>query len=304
VSVGAEHRRAAIVMAMLALVWGYAWIVAKIGLSQAGPFAFAAMRVVCGVAALSAFLLLVMRRLPSRRPPRGAALVGLIQTGAFLVLNTWALAGAQPGKISILTFTMPFWVLLFAWPVLAERVRGLQWLAIVAALVGLILILEPWLIHAEVGPKLLAVLAGMAWGTGVVLTKRIQRDHPFDTLDFTFWQMAIGMVPIVACALLVPEAPPRITPTLIAAVLFSGVIATAGGWLMWQYVLNRLPAGTTSLSSLAVPVVAIVASALQLGERLRPAEMVGAACIGLALGLISWQAVRTHRRDEPSMAQE
>ncbi|MEO8040539.1 MAG: DMT family transporter [Betaproteobacteria bacterium] len=302
-SMAAEHRRAAIVMAVLAFVWGYSWIVAKIGLSQAGPFAFGAMRVVCGVSALAVFLV-AMKRLPSRRPPRGAALVGVIQTGAFLILNTWALAGAQPGKISILTFTMPFWVLLFAWPVLGERVRGQQWFAIVSALIGLVLILEPWLMRADAGPKVLAVLAGMAWGTGVVLTKRIQREHPVDTLDFTFWQMTIGMVPIVACALLVPEAPVRYTPTLVMAVLFSGVIATGGGWLMWQYVLNRLPAGTTSLSSLAVPVVAIVSSALQLGERLRPAELVGASFIGLALGIVSWQAVRTHRPDEPSMAQE
>jgi len=299
-----ERRRAAIVMAVLALVWGYAWIVAKIGLSQSGPFAFAAMRTACGVLALGAFLLIKRHHLPLR-PPRGAALVGLVQTGAFLMLNTWALSSGEPGKTSILTFTMPFWVLLFAWPVLAERVHGLQWVAIASALAGLVLIMEPWLLHAAVLPKVLAVLAGMAWATGVVLTKSLQRrEGPVDALEFTFWQMVIGMLPMVVVALLVPEAPPRMTPTLITTVLFSGVLATAGGWLMWQYVLDRLPAGTTSLASLAVPVVATLSSALQLGERLRAAELLGAALIALSLGLISWQAVRTHTRDEPSMAQE
>lgn len=298
-----EHRRAAIVMAVLALVWGYAWIVAKIGLSQSGPFAFAAMRTACGVLALGAFVLIKRGHLPLR-PPRGAVLVGLVQTGAFLMLNTWALSSGEPGKTSILTFTMPFWVLLFAWPVLAERVHGLQWIAIVLALAGLVLIMEPWLMHAAVLSKVLAVLAGMAWATGVVLTKSLQREAPVDALDFTFWQMVIGMVPMVVVAWLVPEAPPRVTPTLIMTVVFSGVLATAGGWLMWQYVLNRLPAGTTSLASLAVPVVATLSSAVQLGERLRAAELYGAALIALSLGLISWEAVRSHTRDDPSMAQE
>jgi drug/metabolite transporter (DMT)-like permease len=303
VSEHGERRRAALVMAALALIWGYSWIIAKLGLSQAGPFSFSALRVVCGVLALGGFLLLKRRRLPGR-PPRGAALVGVVQTGAFLMLNTWALSRGEPGKISILTFTMPFWVLLFAWPVLAERVRGLQWLAIACALAGLVLVMEPWQMQATAGSKALAVLAGMAWATGVVLTKRLQRHAPVDTVDFTFWQMTIGLVPILLVAWLVHEPLPRFTPTLIMAVLFSGVIATAGGWLMWQYVLNRMPAGTTSLASLAVPVVAMIASALQFDERLRPAELSGAALITIALGLISWQAVRSHTRDDPSMAQE
>lgn len=290
-------------MAVLALVWGYAWIVAKIGLSQSGPFAFAAMRTACGVVALGAFLLIRRGHLP-RRPPRGAALVGLVQTGAFLMLNTWALSSGEPGKTSILTFTMPFWVLLFAWPVLAERVHGRQWIAIVCALAGLVLIMEPWLMHAAVLSKVLAVLAGMAWATGVVLTKSLQREGPVDALEFTFWQMVIGMLPMVLVAAVVPEAPPRMTGTLVVTVVFSGVLATAGGWLMWQYVLNRLPAGTTSLASLAVPVVATLSSAVQLGERLRAAELYGAALIALSLGLISWEAVRSHKRDDPSMAQE
>jgi drug/metabolite transporter (DMT)-like permease len=298
-----ERQRAVLVMAALSLIWGYSWIVAKLGLSQSGPFTFAMLRVTCGVAALGACLLLMGRR-PPRRPPRGAVLVGVVQTGAFLTLNTWALAGSGPGKISILTFTMPFWVLLFAWPTLDERVRGGQWLAIGTALAGLLLIMEPWRMQATTFSKALAVLAGASWATGVVLTKRVQRNAPVDALDFTFWQMAIGVVPMAFIALLSPEPWPTWTPLLWVAVLFNGVVATALGWLMWQYVLNRLPAGTTSLSSLAVPLIATVSAAVQLGERLRPAEVAGATLIVAALGLISLQAIRAHKPDEPSMAQE
>ena len=181
---------------------------------------------------------------------------------------------------------------------------GLQWLAIVCGLTGLVLIMEPWLMHAGILPKVLAVLAGMAWAIGVVLTKRLQRHRPVDAFDFTFWQMVFGLVPMVLVALIVHEPIPAFSALLVLTVLLSGVVATAGGWLMWQYVLNRLPAGTTSLASLAVPVVATISSAIQLGERLRAAELVGAALIAVALGLVSWQAVRSHTRDEPSMAQE
>jgi drug/metabolite transporter (DMT)-like permease len=116
--------------------------------------------------------------------------------------------------------------------------------------------------------------------------------------------MVFGLMPMVLVALVVQEPVPAFSATLVLTVVLSGVLATAGGWLMWQYVLNRLPAGTTSLASLAVPVVATISSAIQLGERLRAAELFGAALIAVALGLVSWQAVRSHTRDEPGMAQE
>ncbi|MCW5627153.1 MAG: DMT family transporter, partial [Burkholderiales bacterium] len=102
---------------------------------------------------------------------------------------------------------------------------------------------------------------------------------------------------------IVVEPAPRWTPLLWIALLFSGGLATAVGWLMWQYVLSRLPAGTTSLSSLAVPLIATVSSAIQLGERLRIAEIIGAACIVVALALMSWQSIRNRQRDEPTVVE-
>jgi drug/metabolite transporter (DMT)-like permease len=40
--------------------------------------------------------------------------------------STWALESGAAGKTAVLVYTMPFWVLLLAWPILAERIRGLQ----------------------------------------------------------------------------------------------------------------------------------------------------------------------------------
>ena len=279
-----QARRAAIVMALLSLVWGYAWITAKIGLDHAGPFDFAFLRVAVGVLTLGA-LLLWQRRPLQPVPWRAAIFMGVVQTAAFLELNTWALVDSGPGKTSILTFTMPFWVVLFAWPVLGERLRGLQWLAASLALGGLVAILEPWRLEASTTSKLLAVLAGATWAAGVVVAKRLHGRVQTDALQLTFWQMLIGLVPMALIAWLVPQRPVDWSLPLAGALAFSGVLATGLGWFMWLYVLHRLPAGTTSLSSLAIPVVAAVSSALQLGERLRPAELGGMCAIAAALAL-------------------
>ena len=57
---------------------------------------------------------------------------------------TWALHGEGAGKTAILTYTMPFWLLLMAWVFLGERLKGFQWVAVAVALAGLILVLAPW----------------------------------------------------------------------------------------------------------------------------------------------------------------
>ncbi len=38
----------------------------------------------------------------------------------------WALEAGGTGKTAILVYTMPFWVLIMAWPFLSERITGLN----------------------------------------------------------------------------------------------------------------------------------------------------------------------------------
>ena len=53
-----------------------------------------------------------------------------------------ALHDAGAGKVSVLTYTMPFWLLLLAWSFLGERLRGVQWLAVVLSFAGLVLVVR------------------------------------------------------------------------------------------------------------------------------------------------------------------
>jgi drug/metabolite transporter (DMT)-like permease len=123
----------ALALALLALIWGYNWVVMKVGLQYAQPFTFSALRTLLGAVGLFA-LLLVLRR-PLRPPPlRWTIAIGLLQTTGFVGLMMWALESGGAGKTSVLTYTMPFWLLLLAWAFLGERLRGVQWLAVALAL--------------------------------------------------------------------------------------------------------------------------------------------------------------------------
>jgi len=298
-----ETRRAVIVMVLLVILWGYSWITSKIGLNYASPIDVVALRLELGI--LTLFIGLLWTRRPLKpRHWQALLMIGLIQTGAFLLLNTWALSEGVPGKTSVLVFTMPFWVLVFAWPMLHERIEGLQWVAVVLAIVGLVFVLKPWQMHTSLFSKTLAVAAGMCWAIGVVYAKRLHNQAKVEPLSFTFWQMIVGLIPILIAQALVDRSPIVWSDTFIVVTLFNGVMATGVGWLAWLYVLHRLPAGTTSLSSLGIPVIAIFSSWIQLDEEPGPWEMRGMLLIGIALALLSYLSIRRHEEPEPMMGQE
>lgn len=282
-------------MLALILIWGYAWLASKIALAYCTPFTLATLRITVGVATM--FLVLVAARKSLRpRHLKAALVMGLIQTAAFHLLNNWALAGGSTGNISILVFTMPFWVLLLAWPWLGERVSPVGWVSVLLAAVGLVAMMDLPGAAQGLFAKSLAVAAGLTWALGVVVAKRLQTRMTLDLLNFTFWQMLLGLLPMLLLVAVSDQPPVQWTPTFVAALLFLGIPSTALGWWMWLYVLRALPAGVTGLSSLGVPVVALLGSFVHLDERPSTLEWAGTVLILAALALLSLDALRRSAR--------
>jgi len=279
---------------ILSVTWGYTWVMAKQALAYAPPFAFAAERSLGGAVALFAALKLMGRPLKLNAP--GATLaIGLFQITGFMALSTWALVEGGPGKTAVLIFTMPIWVLLIAWPILGERIRGTQWLAAASTLTGLLLIIEPWNMHTSLFSKFLGVTAALCWAIGTVLIKRLRAKQQVDLLSLTTWQMLIGAVPLVLLAVVIPERATDWSATYIGILAFMSVISTAFCWWLWITLLDRVPAWEASLSVLGTPVVAIVSSRLMMGEEFRFSEVTGILLIGAGLALLSligWTASR------------
>jgi drug/metabolite transporter (DMT)-like permease len=273
----------------LALLWGYSWIMMKIGLRHAHPFDFAALRVGIGAALLFLIASLAGRPLRLSRY-RMALLLGMLQVSLFVALSHFALLVAGPGKTSVLVFTMPFWTIVFAHFLLRERMSGLQWLAVALAFAGLTLIVAPWNLTSLEG-SMLAVTGGAVWALAAVLSKRWPTPGA-DPMTFTAWQLAFGCVPLAILALVHPHPPIDWNLEFVWAFFFSTVFATAIGWWLWTYVLAHTPAGIAGLNSLGIPVVAVIASALQLGERPTPLELAGMLAIGVALAVITWLGLR------------
>ena len=276
-------------LAVMVLLWGYSWVVMKIALDHAHPFDFAAIRVGLG----SAFLFAIVAA--KRRPLaltgyRMAAVLGTLQVALVVALSHFALLEAGSGKTSVLVFTMPVWMIVFAHFLIGERMRGAQWIAVALAFAGLVLIVAPWQL-TSLKASLLAISAGAVWAISAVLSKKWPTAAA-DPLLFTAWQLLFGFAWLTVLALAWPHEPIRWNAEFLWALAFSAFLATGIGWWLWTYVLSHSPAGVAGLNALGIPVVAVLASAIQLGERPPPLELAGMAMIGVALGLLAWLGMR------------
>jgi len=277
-----SRRQALIALALMSLIWSFNWIVMKRALHYIGPLDFSALRTVLGTALL--FLLLAWRRETlAPTPLRDTILIGLAQTGAFQLLVQMSLVEGGAGKMALLAYTMPFWVIAFAWALLGERPGVRQWLCLAIAAAGLVLVMEPWRALGGLRSCLLALGGGACWGLATALTKRMFQRHAVAPLRLTAWQSLFGAIVVVLAALLVPERAIEWSSELMAAVAYNAVLGSAIAWALWLFVIDRLPAGIAGMASLATPLLGVLLAWAILGERPDLDEAIGVALIAIAL---------------------
>ena len=107
-----------------------------------GAFDFTALRCIFGAVLL--FIVLFLRGRGMRPTPFGYTLaIALLQTCGMIGLAQWALMSGGAGRVAILTYTMPFWVVILAAVLLGERMRRRQYAALVMSAVAMLVPQRP-----------------------------------------------------------------------------------------------------------------------------------------------------------------
>jgi drug/metabolite transporter (DMT)-like permease len=289
------QRNAALALALLSLIWGYNWVMMKIGLADADPLAFATLRFGLGALCMVPVAAKISGRLlpePGHWRPL-AVLGGMLAVNFGCTLTALKLGGT--GKTAVLTYTMPFWVLAFARVTLHERPTRWQYIAGVVALLGLVVLIRPWDIESGLAPSLLAVAAGMFWAASIVYVKNLQKQGSLSMSMITVWQMAIGSALLGMAWALTETTPIKWTTSFAVALAYNSILGTGVAWMLFYYALRRMPAGMAGLGTLATPVIGVVAAWMQFGERPLPIEAAGMSLVGLGLAMLAWTPSRPGR---------
>ena len=271
-------------MVVTVTIWGVSWVAMKHLTQYAGPFHVVFGRYFIAFFALLALVLATGRTL--KLPPLKLTLgVAVFQTAGMQCLCQLALMSGGAGKVVLLAYTMPFWVIAFAWLLLGDRPSRRHFMGFASAAVGLFCVIAPWKGLGSVSASLLALAGGMSWGFGVVLSKMLFQRYSPDVLTMTTWQMLLGALLTLPLALLVPQPTIRWEPEFWWSMIYTGVVASALGWWLWMSVVRRVSAAVVGMSSLGVPVLTVFFAWLLLGEQPGASEYLGIVFIlgGLAV---------------------
>lgn len=279
--------RSLLAVPLLALLWGLNWPAVRIALGEIAPWTLRALGM--GAAALLLFAI-VLARGESLAVPRGQrlrlALAGLLSIAGFNVLVAFAQLSGTTSRAAIVTFTMPVWAILLAWPLLGERPDARRASALALGVAGLALLALP-LLRAGDLPRgvLYSLAAGISWAAGTVLIKR----WPVHAapMPSAAWQLLAGAAAASAGMLAFEGVPvPRMPGAAAAlALAFHIVLAQALAYYVWFEVVARLPAGVAALGTLLVPVVGVCGAMALLGERPSVFDLGGFALIIAAAAL-------------------
>ena len=270
----------------VAAVWGSNFVVIKVALAHLPPLLFATLRFTLAFLPAALFL---------RRPAvpwwQLAAYGILIGAGQFGVLYIAMEHSISPGLASLVVQTQVFFTIGLAMAFTGERVRLLQWLALVLAGAGLVLIV----VHrgGDVTPLglVLVLFAALCWAGGNLIAKSA---GTVNMLAYVVWSSFFAIPPLLLLSVWF-EGMPAIESGLQnadavtwAAVLYQSLGNTMFGYGSWAWLLARHPAALVSPFSLLVPVFGMSASAVLMNEPLQSWKLLAAALVlsGLLLNLL------------------
>ncbi|HZP99204.1 MAG TPA: DMT family transporter [Reyranella sp.] len=282
-------------LAALTLLWGTNWPLFRIALGELPVLTFRTIVLTAAIVVLAAILSL---RGDSFAVPRGRWTALL--AGSLMNITVWNVATAlavlyiPSGHASVLAYSMPLWVVLIGRVVYGQKLTGRLMAAVMIGVVAIVALMLPNFGSYAGAPWGLfwGLSAGFCWAVGTFIVKRTS--WPGMGLSLTFWQIVLSLPPFLLGALLIDGMPTHWpSARAILTTIYIGAVPTALGTATWFALVKLLPAQIAALSSIAIPIVAIVSGIVVLHEPLSwlQAAAIASTVISLWLALVPKRTV-------------
>ena len=266
---------------MIAFIWGSTFVLVKAALNDASPLVLNSARMVVAALLLAVFY---RRKIAVLTKP---ALTAGVVVGIFLYLGyafqTTGLKLTTPSKSAFLTGTSSVLVPLALVAIWRVHIHLWRVAGILLALIGLFLMTVP---GGEAGladfakvnlGDLLTIGCAICFTFHVIFVGRASQRFPFEQVAFL--QVGTAAVLMTLSTPFVEHPHFRATPTVITAILITGILCTAVAFAVQSWAQQFTPATHTALIFTTEPVFAWLTSFILLHERLGLRAGIGALLI-------------------------
>lgn len=277
-------------------IWGGSFFFARVAVAEVHPLMLVLLRV--AIAAIALHVYLAVRGPSFRVTPSLAGrllLLGTVNNALPFSLIFIGQTQMGAGLASVLNATTPFWTILIANAFIADE--RLSWNKLCGVLLGIAGV------AVMVGPGIVASLGGAVWAKFAVVGASVSY-----AVALVYARGFKGVPPIImttgqltaASAIMLPIALLTSSPgdllsvsmPVWAAVLAIALLSTAVAYILFFGLIGSAGATNASLTTLIVPVSAILLGFLFLGERLALFEVAGMVLIALGLVTIDGRILR------------
>jgi len=274
---------------MVVCIWGTTFVSSKV-LLNAGlvPAEIFLLRFIMAYLCMA---IVAHRRLWSKSVADELVMIGLGVMGGslYFLMENMALIYSTSANVSILVSTCPLLTaMLVSLFYKSERMNRKQVLGSIVAFVGAVLVILNGQLVLHLNPRgdMLALGAAMTWAAYSLLMKRVMGRYRSDFI--TRKVFGYGILTIIPYFLLIE--PMHVDMAMLQStkvwgnLLFLGFIASTGGYLIWNWTMQRLGAVKATNYIYLQPLVTMVVGALILGERVTIMGLFG--MVVLILGMV------------------
>ncbi len=267
----------------LSLIWGFSFLLIKVGTEGYAPFQVTLGRLVFGTAVLAAAMALKRERLP-----RGLRLWAHVAVAAFFLnalpfsLFAYAELTVPSTLAGICNATSPLWGMALSVVALSEdrptrvRVAGLG-----LGFLGVLTVLGAWQgFHGlDARGTAMALLASLSYPVGWIHVRRTLAGTGHSHLSMTGAQLLLATVQLAVVTPLFTRFPDHFPVVPLLAVAALGALGTGLAVLIQYGLVAEVGPTTAQLVTYFIPVIATAAGVAILGESLRWTTPAGAVIV-------------------------
>jgi drug/metabolite transporter (DMT)-like permease len=210
-------------------------------------------------------------------------LLGITGGSLYFITENLAVGLTYVNNVSFIVSTSPIFTMIFVLLTYRElKVKRILIIGTVLALlgVGIVIFNGQVVLHLNPAGDLLSVVASLCFGVYCYLTKIL--GDKYDSAFLTRKVFAYGLLTSLPILLFNPWQFPvakMLEPTVMANLLFLGVVASCACFALFNKSINRLGAVTCSNYVYFIPVATVIFSAIFLEEPMTTIAYIGSALI-------------------------
>jgi drug/metabolite transporter (DMT)-like permease len=285
-------------IALLALIWGSAFLWIKLADRGFSPVEVTLARLALGAAVLFAVVLARRDQVPrSARIWAHIAVVALFANAAPYLLFAVAEQSVNSSTAGIINATTPLWTVVLALAVRHQKaVTSWQAAVLILGFVGAVLIFTPWTTAAGLtsAGALECLAASISYAVSYIYMDKFLARRGIGSVVLSACQLAAASVMLAVALAVIGVPTPDVTAVSVAAIAVLGVIGTGFAYVLNYQIITSQGATIASTVTYLLPVVAIVLGVLVLGESITAAALAGIALVLAGVAL-------TRRRTKPAI---